>query len=320
MGTSCSRPLLGRQSHCNHTEELVLPRPMNARNRDRLSDAGAMVTLDSSRVIAPTSPDPLIASRERSPPGPSPSDCGDCWVSPPIRSSVSKGSGGKPPSNCSGGDVIGNNSANNGVRSPHPGGSRCLDAFAITLHQAYGGRGHWYRSTLQLQCVCLALCSACRSVPTWHVRIDDQTPHSLWDPQVCISSRVPVVLALRLTWVYGRMNDFVLNAGDTQWKFLEVLRLERFKSKSRPHRHRPKPRLVFDQEESSFLSSTVWPPSLRQLEFGDGFTVRTATLKCPPSLQHLSIGHWCDEHIARVGWPMSLQHLSFSGNFDQPIT
>ncbi|CAM9861844.1 unnamed protein product, partial [Ectocarpus sp. 12 AP-2014] len=96
-----------------------------------------------------------------------------------------------------------------------------------------GRRGHWYKSTLQLQCVCLALCSACRSVPTWHVRIDDQTAHSLWDPEVCISSRVPVVLALRLTWVYGRMNDFVLNSGDRQWKCLEVLRLERFKSRSR---------------------------------------------------------------------------------------
>ncbi|CAM9861777.1 unnamed protein product, partial [Ectocarpus sp. 12 AP-2014] len=72
MGTSCSRPLLGPQSHCTNTDELVLQRPGNSRNRDRESDARATATLDTSRVIAPSSPDPP-ASRERSPPGPSPS-------------------------------------------------------------------------------------------------------------------------------------------------------------------------------------------------------------------------------------------------------
>ncbi|CAM9261836.1 unnamed protein product, partial [Ectocarpus sp. 12 AP-2014] len=97
--------------------------------------------------------------------------------------------------------------------------SRCLDAIAITLNQAYRGEGeHWYNSALQLQLVCLALCGACRSVPAWHLRVDDQTPESLWDPNVRISSRVPDAMALRLTWVYGRMNDFVLDSGDRQWK------------------------------------------------------------------------------------------------------
>ncbi|CAM9865885.1 unnamed protein product [Ectocarpus sp. 6 AP-2014] len=274
----------------------------------------------SSRVLGTSSPDPPV-SREGSPSGPSPSDCGYCWGLPPIFSSAraSKGSGGKSPSGSSGGSAIDNDSGDNGERSPHPGGSRCFDALAIALNQAYRGeREYWYKSALQLQLVCLAFCGACQSVPTWHLRIDDQTPESLWDPNVCISSRVPAVMALRLTWVYGRMNDFVLDAGDRQWKCLEVLRLDRFKSRSCPDR--PKPTPIFDQEESYSLSSTVWPPSLRQLEFGDGFTVRITTLKCPPSLQQLSIGHWCDERIACPGWPMSLQKISFSGLLDQPIT
>ncbi|CAM9559017.1 unnamed protein product, partial [Ectocarpus fasciculatus] len=55
-------------------------------------------------------------------------------------------------------------------------------------------------------------CGACRSVQTLHVRIDGQTPRSLWSPrtsqitasgrrrEVCISSRVPAVQAYGVTW------------------------------------------------------------------------------------------------------------------------
>lgn len=56
----------------------------------------------------------------------------------------------------------------------------------------------WYASTLELQLASLELCRACRSVPTLHARVDDDTPRTLWSRRA--SSRVPVVTALCLTW------------------------------------------------------------------------------------------------------------------------
>ncbi|CAN0014854.1 unnamed protein product, partial [Ectocarpus sp. 6 AP-2014] len=93
------------------------------------------------------------------------------------------------------------------------GNSKCLDAFVVALNQACDGQEkRWYVSTLELQLVSLEVCGACRSVQTLHVRVKRQTPPSLWfpsqshtttnkrSPEVCISSRVPVVQAFGLTW------------------------------------------------------------------------------------------------------------------------
>lgn len=90
-----------------------------------------------------------------------------------------------------------------------------MDAFIVALNQASDeGRKRWYASTLDLQVVSLELCRACRSIPTLHVRVRERTPRSLWSPRqtqarritrgskkLRDSSRVPVVRALRLTWL-----------------------------------------------------------------------------------------------------------------------
>ncbi|CAN0120082.1 unnamed protein product, partial [Ectocarpus fasciculatus] len=88
------------------------------------------------------------------------------------------------------------------------GESKCLDAFTLALNQACDGQEEgWYASTLQLQLVSLTLCRACRSAQLLQVRIDEDTPSTLWSsgtpyatpstrsPEVCCSSQVPAVQA-----------------------------------------------------------------------------------------------------------------------------
>lgn len=70
------------------------------------------------------------------------------------------------------------------------GGSRCVDAFRVVLNQAHcyagGGGGmtrRWYTScTLELQRASLELCTACREARPLFVRVDGQTPRTLWPP------------------------------------------------------------------------------------------------------------------------------------------
>ena len=68
---------------------------------------------------------------------------------------------------------------------------------------------------MQLQLVSPEFCRACRSIPTLHVSVEEETPQSLWvlkerqtQPRTRsspkrsrLSSGVPAIRALRLTWV-----------------------------------------------------------------------------------------------------------------------
>lgn len=110
------------------------------------------------------------------------------------------------------------------------GGSRCLDALAAALKQSCeGGKTRWYTSTRNQQLASLG-------VPTMHVRVDDQTPTSLWysrqppnrpnprSSRGCVLSRVPVVRAHRLAWGLS-MCALVETADFELWTWSERLEL-----------------------------------------------------------------------------------------------
>ena len=124
--------------------------------------------------------------------------------------------------------------------------SRCLDAFtaAFSHHESERSgkcyqKSRWYVSTLELQLASLEFCRACRSVPTWHLRLEEGAPERLWrpprifeTPDVTLSSndgeskRVPAVRALGLTCRL-QMN-FLFRRVDTikMWTRLEFMRVD----------------------------------------------------------------------------------------------
>ena len=116
----------------------------------------------------------------------------------------------------------------------------CLDAFIVALNQACAAEGEkrWYASTLELQLASMEWCRVCRSVPTLHVYVSDQSPRSLWfrsqtqagscarrSQKLRTSSRVPIVRAVRLTWGLP-MEMLTRDTADTLCTSLAFLKLE----------------------------------------------------------------------------------------------
>ncbi|CAM9518819.1 unnamed protein product, partial [Ectocarpus fasciculatus] len=102
------------------------------------------------------------------------------------------------------------------------GTSRCIDAILVMLSQGCDrGVGSQYVSTLELQLVSLEFCRVCRSVPTLHARVDEDTPRSLWDPdETLVPRRVPAVLMLGLTWRVRTPDVFTRNSEAEWWEWL----------------------------------------------------------------------------------------------------
>ena len=219
--------------------------------------------------------------------------------------------------------------------STFPGRSRCLDAFVVALGQARGGgKKRWYASTLELQLASLELCRVCRSCPTLDVRVSVGTVHSLWvareflagpdtggSKRIRSSSRVPVVRALRLTWVLP-MKDLVQSAAVELWRWAECLQLGRYLPTSSTESV-PWPtglkELVLDCILGGPIEKMSWPPSLECLVFGSGFDQPIAGVVWPMSLQQVSFGNWFNQTISGISWPDSLRQLSFGSWFNHPI-
>ena len=170
------------------------------------------------------------------------------------------------------------------------------------------------------------------------VRVDDRTPRSTWSPReaqqaresppttsdVCISSRVPIVRALCLTWALP-MTMLLESAAVELWEKSESLRVI-----DRNHSNPvgslgsvvwPKglKELVFKAFFGKPVEDARWPASLRKLHFGDYFDQPIARVVWPESLQRLGLGNFFNQPIDKVVWPASLQELSFGDRFDQPI-
>eukprot|EP00903_Cladosiphon_okamuranus_P021636 g19892.t1 len=95
-----------------------------------------------------------------------------------------------------------------GGQAHKPGSSRCLDSFIIALKQTCDAKP-WYTSTKQLQLASLNFCTACRSVPTLCVKVEEDTPIRLWmgapvretrSAKRLHATRVPVVRACGVAW------------------------------------------------------------------------------------------------------------------------
>lgn len=187
------------------------------------------------------------------------------------------------------------------------GRSTCVDAFIVALNQTCeGGEKRWIESTLELQLASLEFCRACRSLPTLHVRVYDASPRSLWFPEQTltrsemgsskrgVSTRVPVVRTLRLTWGLS-MEALQQSATMETWIWLEVLELR-------------------GSSSAGNLETLIWPPGLKRLVLDTFFWTPLDSVSWPASLKHLSFGGNFNQRIAGVVWPSALEQLSFGKN------
>lgn len=237
------------------------------------------------------------------------------------------------------------------------GGSRCLDAFAVILTQAFesgaeGEKADRLVSTLSLQLVSLEFCRLCRSVPTLFVRVDVGTPHRLWsapgggdqaglqqrrarDARArAIVSRVPNLAPLAVSWMLPGVVPTLVPAEDELSKGMKGLQLLIARATRRVGGIAGTVRGGVRMQEVSWpaslrylhfainlsINGVLWPASLQHISFGDSFNQPIAEVAWPASLQQLSFGYFFDQPIVGVAWPASLKKLSFGGFFDQHIT
>ncbi len=216
-----------------------------------------------------------------------------------------------------------------------PGKSWCLEAFIVALSQASeGGEKRWYASTLQLQLASLEMCSACRNVPTVHVRVDVETPPTFWSrgrsktlsntrsSKVRLSSRVPVVRAAGLTW--GLPVEVLVNSVAMElWTSSEFVKLWGSVSATSLNSVNWPKRLWHLVLAISWLAVPVaavrWPPHLRRLDFGGDFNQPIVGVVWPASLQQISFGRCFNQPIVGVVWPASLQQHLFKDYFNQAL-
>ena len=186
------------------------------------------------------------------------------------------------------------------------GPSRCLDAFVIALNQACDDRVNkrWYTSTKELQLASLEFCTACRSVPTLHVKVEKGTPTRLWmsaagretrNATRLNATRVPVIRAHAVTWKLSA--SALRSMGD-------VL------SKAK--------RFMFGDAFNCDVRGVTWPCELEVLRFDDAFSHTITEVTWPESLQELSFTSEFNQPLQGVSWPGSLHRLSLWG-VNQPL-
>eukprot|EP00752_Nemacystus_decipiens_P008832 g7883.t1 len=213
------------------------------------------------------------------------------------------------------------------------GRSQCLDAFTVALNQACeGGEKRWYASTLELQLASLEFCRACRSVPTLHVRVNPESPTSLWSSSTAYtvrigswvfgsSTRVPAVRAGSLTWNLP-IDALLYTVSSELWKWSDFVDLQGpiladgLASVDWPKGLKT---LVLSTFLECPVEAVSWPALLQSLAFGKSFNENISGVSWPPSLKHLSFGFCFNQPIAGVVWPAGLERLSFQGRFNQPI-
>ncbi|CAN0193582.1 unnamed protein product, partial [Hapterophycus canaliculatus] len=185
---------------------------------------------------------------------------------------------------------------------------RCLDAITVALNQSWDAK-RWYTSTMELQLASLDFCVACRSVPTLHLIVDDDTPSRLLrfadgeehasvardtpDGGRC-KSRVPRFLARSVTWGVASAERLKSPIG-------ALSKVESF---------------VFGNAFNDRVEGVSWPPRVeRLLVFGEFFNQPIEKVEWPASLELLVFGWEFNQRISQVVWPPSLRRLVFGVRF-----
>ncbi|CAN0031521.1 unnamed protein product [Ectocarpus fasciculatus] len=178
------------------------------------------------------------------------------------------------------------------------------------------------------------MCRACRSISILDVRVSSQTPGSFWFPRITqtrpstrssklgVSSRVPVVRALRLTWTLS--TETLLRTAATElWMSSECLWLDgplgAASLGSAVWWPRGLTQLVLYTDLDIPIENVLWPVRLQCLELRGRFNQPITGAVWPAFLRKVSFGMRFNQPIAGVVWPASVQQLSFLYMFNHPI-
>lgn len=220
----------------------------------------------------------------------------------------------------------------------------------MALHQTCED-DRWYASTKRLQLASLPLCTACRSVATLTLTVNDKIPGRLMAIADASSSnlerlrppRVPTLQARQVKWclptaaalrtpicAFARActisfgAQFVDTLDGIVWpRGLKVLEFEEFSDFNSSIAGVDWPamleRLAFGSNFNQPMEGVALPNSLRQLSFGIHFNQMVEGVAWPRSLEEVAFGERFDHPIERVMWPDSIRKLSFGQYFEQPI-
>ena len=126
------------------------------------------------------------------------------------------------------------------------------------------------------------------STPTLQVLVYEETPRTLnktSGSEARLSSRVPVVRALRLIWALP-MEVLVESATSELWARSEFVQLRE------PRRAEPTP--------ASTMSSVIWPQGLEHLVLDTRYTVPSEGVRWPPNLRRLTFGSLFNQPVVGV--------------------
>ncbi|CAM9664373.1 unnamed protein product, partial [Ectocarpus fasciculatus] len=188
-----------------------------------------------------------------------------------------------------------------------PTRNSCLEALIVALNETCDGTS-WYTSTKELQLTSLEFCIACRSYPTVHLNVNEQTPRRLLasvdapppHPKRLCWTRVPRLRARRVTWnmpTTAELRTPIFAMTDVDY-------------------------LEFGMYFEDSLEAVAWPGRLKTIRFqlASEFNQPLELVKWPVSLQKISFGKDFNQPIERgVFWPDSLQTLVFGVDFNQPV-
>lgn len=182
--------------------------------------------------------------------------------------------------------------------------------------QSRPAASRWLESTKPLGLASVRLCEQCREAILFDVRIDGDTPRSVWEPQrptgpsgVADSSGVsPAPTRVLTVRIASLASDTPFPAG-------------LLGSLACPGTFRWLSEVTLGRGAASCLCvrGVAWPGHLRALAFKASLSHPVSDVAWPPGLERLALEGDFNQAVADVSWPAGLKAVTFGKMFNQPI-
>eukprot|EP00903_Cladosiphon_okamuranus_P012627 g11813.t1 len=185
------------------------------------------------------------------------------------------------------------------------------EAIGIALAQI-DTTGVWYTSARELAITSVEVCMACRKVPVMRVKVDGDTPMTLFK-KASITSYIPPISSSALKEVRWLMPvSFVSTPIATEvLARVECLIVD-------DDYNFPVANVLFPPNLKP-IAGLSWPTSLMKLAFGFRFNQPVDNISWPHIMVELTFGYRFNHPVENVSWPARLEKLTFGRGFTQTI-